>query len=62
DAFADVTGVAFTPEVAPRRPGDPARIVADGTAAAADIDWKMRYTVRQMVETAWEAWKQAKLG
>ena len=30
DTVADVTGIAFSPEIGPRRPGDPARIVASG--------------------------------
>jgi UDP-glucose 4-epimerase len=55
DAMARVTGIAFTPEIAPRRPGDPARIVADGSAAAADLDWRMRYSVDEMVSSAWSA-------
>lgn len=55
DAMARVTGVAFTPEVAPRRPGDPARIVADGSAAAADLGWRMSYSVDEMVASAWSA-------
>ena len=55
DAMARVTGVAFTPEVAPRRPGDPARIVADGTAAAADLEWRMSYSVEEIVASAWSA-------
>ncbi|MDR1237299.1 MAG: UDP-glucose 4-epimerase GalE [Propionibacteriaceae bacterium] len=59
DAFAAATGIDFTPQVSPRRPGDPARIVADGTAAAADLDWKMRHSVADMVSSAWEAWKAA---
>ena len=52
---ADVTGIAFTPEVGPRRPGDPARIVASGELAARDLDWKMRHTLDEMVRSAWEA-------
>ena len=55
DAMARVTGIDFTPEIAPRRPGDPDRIVADGTAAAADLDWRMSYSVDQMVSSAWSA-------
>src|SRR5665648_54397 len=31
---SEVTGIPFTPEVGPRRPGDPARIVASGERAA----------------------------
>ena len=54
-AIARVTGVDFTPEIAARRPGDPARIVANGDAAARDIDWKMRYTLDEMVSSAWSA-------
>jgi UDP-glucose 4-epimerase len=52
---AAVTGIAFTPEVGPRRPGDPARIVASGELAARDLDWKMRHTLDEMVGSAWEA-------
>jgi UDP-glucose 4-epimerase len=54
-AVADVTGIDFTPEAAPRRPGDPPRIVANGDLAARDLDWKMRYTAEDMVRSAWEA-------
>nr|WP_217498581.1 UDP-glucose 4-epimerase GalE [Leifsonia sp. C5G2] len=52
---AEVTGIDFTPEVGPRRAGDPARIVASGELAARDLDWKMRHTLREMVRSAWEA-------
>ncbi|QYH36629.1 UDP-glucose 4-epimerase GalE [Salinibacterium sp. M195] len=54
-AVATVTGIGFTPELAPRRPGDPPRIVANGDLAARDLDWKMRYTAEDMVRSAWEA-------
>lgn len=55
DAVADVTGIAFTPELAPRRPGDPPRIVASGELAARDLGWAMRHTLAEMVRSAWEA-------
>jgi UDP-glucose 4-epimerase len=54
-AIAEVTGIAFEPEIAPRRPGDPARIVASGELAARDLDWRMRHSLREMVESAWTA-------
>ncbi len=54
-AMADATGIEFTPEMAPRRPGDPARIVASGALAARDLDWKMRHTLAEMVASAWRA-------
>ncbi len=55
DAVAHVTGIDFTPEIGPRRPGDPDRIVATGELAARDLEWKMRHTVDEMVRTGWEA-------
>jgi UDP-glucose 4-epimerase len=54
-AMARVTGIDFTPELAPRRPGDPARIVASGALAARDLDWRMRQTLTEMVTSAWNA-------
>jgi len=56
---ADVTGVAFEPEIAARRPGDPARIVASGELAARDLDWAMRHSLADMVSSAWEATRGA---
>ena len=55
DAMARGTGIDFTPEIHPRRPGDPARIVASGDLAARDIDWKMRHSIDEMVVSAWNA-------
>ena len=54
-AIRTVTGIDFTPEVGPRRAGDPARIVATGEAAARDLDWEMRHDLEDMVRTAWRA-------
>ncbi|MGO4680039.1 UDP-glucose 4-epimerase GalE [Microbacterium sp. 2MCAF23] len=59
DAMARVTGIAFTPEIGPRRPGDPDRIVATGELAARDLDWRMRHTVDEMVRSGWEARRHA---
>jgi UDP-glucose 4-epimerase len=55
DAVAEVTGIDFEPEIAPRREGDPARIVANGDLAARDLDWKMRHSLRDMVESGWRS-------
>ena len=54
-AVATVTGIDFTPEIGPRRTGDPDRIVASGEMAARDLDWKMRHSLDDMVRSAWEA-------
>lgn len=52
---AQVTGIEFSPELAPRRAGDPARIVASGDLAARDLDWHMRHTLTDMATSAWDA-------
>jgi UDP-glucose 4-epimerase len=62
DAVARVTSIEFTPGIRPRRPGDPARIVATGDLAARDLDWKMRHTVDEMVASAWAARQAAEQG
>lgn len=54
-AMAAGTGIAFEPEIAARRAGDPARIVADGSLAARDLGWQMRHTLQDMVTSAWQA-------
>ncbi|CAN5139750.1 UDP-glucose 4-epimerase GalE [soil metagenome] len=53
--MAAVTGIDFTPEVMPARPGDPARIVASGERAARDVGWAPRHTLRDMIASGWEA-------
>ncbi len=58
-AMAQVTGIDFEPVVGPRRAGDPDRIVADGTLAARDLDWKMRHSVEDMVASAYAAQRHA---
>ena len=59
DAIREVTGIDFDPTIAPRRAGDPARIVASGALAARDLDWQMRHSLREMVSSAWAARQQA---
>jgi UDP-glucose 4-epimerase len=54
-AVARVTGIDFQPEVHERRPGDPARIVASGDLAARDLEWAMRHSLDEMVDSAWRA-------
>jgi len=59
DAVARVTGIDFTPEIKPPRPGDPARIVASGELAARDLNWRMRHSVDDMVASGWTARKSS---
>ena len=55
DEMAIATGIAFTPEVVAARPGDPARIVASGEAAARDIGWAPTHSLGDMIQSAFEA-------
>lgn len=59
DAVAEVTDIAFTPERAPRRAGDPARIVTSSAKANAELGWVAIQDLEAMVDSAWSAWQLA---
>ena len=49
-----VTGHAIPAEIHPRRPGDPAVLVASSEKAISELGWKPRYTqLDDIVRTAW---------
>lgn len=50
------SGNTTKPVITARRPGDPARIVANGERAARELDWQMRYTTEEMANSAWQAY------
>jgi UDP-glucose 4-epimerase len=53
-----VTGHAIPAEIFPRRPGDPAVLVASAEKAMRELGWKPRYAgLDEMVRTAW-TWHQ----
>lgn len=56
-AISRVTGIDFIPEFGPRRAGDPARVVASGERAGTDLGWMMRFTIEEMIQSAWDARK-----
>ena len=56
DVVGKVTGYDATGEVAPRRAGDPARVVASAELIAAELGWRAQYGVEEMVASAWEGW------
>ena len=53
DACQKVTGLDIPVRVAPRRPGDPAVLVASSEAIAADLGWHAECDLRRMVADAW---------
>jgi UDP-glucose 4-epimerase len=57
DLILDVTGYAdVQPAVAPRRPGDPARVVASSELIRKELGWSAARGPRDMVESAWQGW------
>jgi len=52
-----VTGLDTTPEVTPRRAGDPARVVASADLIRQELGWSARHDVREMVTSAWDGWR-----
>jgi UDP-glucose 4-epimerase len=49
-----VTGLAIPAQVSPRRPGDPARLVADSAKARGALGWRPRFTrIEDIIQTAW---------
>ncbi|MFD8148962.1 UDP-glucose 4-epimerase GalE [Streptomyces sp. NPDC059708] len=51
------TGHTYAPVVTPRRPGDPAKVVASADRIAAELGWKARHDVREMISSAWAGWE-----
>jgi UDP-glucose 4-epimerase len=50
-----VTGVDIPAEIGPRRPGDPAVLVASSARIRADLGWHPGLDLRAMVADAWSA-------
>jgi UDP-glucose 4-epimerase len=49
-----VTGMSIPAEVAPRRPGDPAILVASSVKVTDELGWKPKYSgLETMIESAW---------
>jgi UDP-glucose 4-epimerase len=55
--IGEVTGLDVTPEVCPRRPGDPARIVASADRIREELGFVASQDLRSMVESAWAGWR-----
>lgn len=51
------TGYDVRPAVGPRRPGDPAALVADVSRIADTLGWKASHDLAAMVDSAWQAWE-----
>ncbi|MGW7424735.1 UDP-glucose 4-epimerase GalE [Streptomyces sp. NPDC054813] len=56
DRINAVTGYDRPPAVTPRRPGDPARVVASADRIATELGWKAKHDVQDMITSAWQGW------
>jgi UDP-glucose 4-epimerase len=54
EAARRATGLPLQQRVAPRRPGDPASLVASNELAATRLGWKPQHTLDDAVADAWD--------
>ncbi len=55
DAIARAKGIEITPEIGPRRAGDPARLICSGDRIAEILGWKSEHGLDDIVRSAVEA-------
>lgn len=58
-ACEKVSGKKVNYSIVERRPGDPARLVADSRLAQQTLDWHAEYKLQGIIETAWH-WHQSR--
>ncbi len=56
NVISEVLGRDVRAQVGPRRPGDPAQLVATVDKIRAALGWRATHDLRQMVDSAWRAW------
>ncbi len=56
-ACEEVTGKNIDVKICPRRPGDPATLVADNSKAKSILGWQPKKTLRESIESAYK-WEQ----
>jgi UDP-glucose-4-epimerase GalE len=54
DLCREITGRKITTRAVTRRAGDPPELVADASAAKRELDWQARYSMREIIESAWK--------
>ena len=57
DVIGTVTGLDMAHDVAERRAGDPARVVAAVDRIRDGLGFEAKYDLEQMVESAWAGWQ-----
>jgi len=54
--IASTTGLDVSPEIGPRRVGDPAALVADVSRIDTALGWRAEHDLAAIVDSAWQAW------
>jgi UDP-glucose 4-epimerase len=57
DTISEVTGKSIEPRIVDGRQSDPASLVSDVSKAKELLDWESKYDLRDIVYSAWEAWR-----
>jgi UDP-glucose 4-epimerase len=57
-AFEAATGVPVPHTIVDRRPGDVCAIYADNTFACSTLEWKLAYSLEDIMRTAWKYYKR----
>lgn len=57
DELAKVTGLNAPPEMAARRPGDPASVVASVDRITSVMGWRAKSALPEILASAWQAWQ-----
>jgi UDP-glucose 4-epimerase len=53
DLCREVTGRPIPARTVGRREGDPPQLVADASAAKRELNWQARYSIREIIQSAW---------
>lgn len=61
DAIGRITGLDATPEIRPRRAGDPAAVVADPARILSELGWRARLGLDDMIASAWDGYREVVL-
>ena len=57
--LGQVSGLDATPDLAPRRAGDPASVVAAVDRIRDEVGWAAQHGMTEMLSSAWAAWRAA---
>lgn len=58
NTVSEVTGIAITPLIESRRPGDPAYLCANVSRIEQVLGWKAKHSLREIISSVWEAHKK----